>query len=386
MDKDEKIDINKEFFSNQKVVENYSLLEEIGVFSYVEHLSQKINDYKNLFVGALDIVNRPTINEILDATVWQISDYFLPSYIAFIWKPIQNREDITIKCYKNYKLVELNLHIESISSFEPFFAKFPEPVYFEFFTSVIGRDKNIQALEAIEPELIIPILGPSWLYGIVLLGNNILGDGFSPHELSFVENLMQFVSKSINSHLHYEQTLRDEKTGLFNNGFFMTRLNEEIVKVRRARTETSVIIMDVDHFKSFNDTYGHLAGDRVLETLAITLKQGVRVGDVPSRFGGEEFTVLLPDTEIDMALIVAERLRDMVQNMKVDWEPSLPQVTISLGISSFHRESNISAELVLERADAALYQSKKHGRNRTTLWDSDSFEKMDHKKQEGDLK
>ena len=376
MDKDDQIDINKQFLSSDKVVENYSLLEEIGVFSYVELLSQKINDYKNLFAGALDVVNRATISEIMDAAVSQISDNFLPTYIVFIWKPIRSRDDITIKCYKSNKPVDLNLEINSVSSFEPFFSKFPGPVNFKFFSSVIGSDENIKILETIEPELVIPILGQSGLYGIVLLGNNILGTGFTSKELTYLDNLMQFVSKAIKSHIYYEQTLRDEKTGLFNNSLFMTRLSEEVVRVRRSEAETSVIIMDVDHFKNFNDRFGHLAGDKVLETLAITIKKGVRVGDVPSRFGGEEFTVLLPDTKIDMAYIVAERLRDMVQNTKVDWEPALPQVTISLGVSSFSKETEASAEMVLERADMALYHSKKSGRNRTTLWETGKFEKM----------
>ena len=380
MDKEDKVEVNEQFLSSEKVLENHSLLEEIGVFSYIELLSQKINDYKNLFAGALDIVNRATISEIMDAAVGQISDNFLPSYITFIWKPIRSRDDITFKCYKSNQPVDINLEINSISSFEPFFSKFPGPVHFMFFSSVIGRNETIQALEAIEPELVIPILGQSGLYGIVLLGRNLLGTDYTSKELNYIENLMQFVSKAIKSHIYYEQTLRDEKTGLFNNGFFMTRLSEEVVRVRRSDAETSVIIMDVDHFKGFNDRFGHLAGDRVLETLAITLKKGVRVGDVPSRFGGEEFTVLLPDTKIDMAYIVAERLRDMVQNMEVDWEPALPQVTISLGVASFNKETEATPELVLERADVALYHSKKSGRNCTTLWEEGRFEKADQSK------
>ena len=128
------------------------------------------------------------------------------------------------------------------------------------------------------------------------------------------------------------------------------------------------MVMDVDKFKIFNDTYGHLAGDKVLESLAFTIKQAVRAEDIPSRFGGEEFTVLLPNTPRQTAWLVAERLRTAVAAMKVPWEPPLPQVTISLGLVSFDNRTNAAADDIISRADEALYQSKENGRNRTSVW------------------
>ena len=378
MDKPFGHDEAKVFFSSPKIIENFLLLQEAGVFSYIDSLDHEISTYKNLFAGALDIVNRTTISEIMDATVWQISDCFLPTSIVFLWKPLQNREDITIKCYKNYKIVDINLHVDSISAFEPFFVDHPEPVNYKFFSDEVGQSKALKSLDTVGPELIIPILGPSGLYGLVLVGRNILGDEYTQLELSFIQNLMSFVSKAIQNNLHYERTLRDQKTGLFNNGFFMTRLNEEIIRARRNNSETSIIIMDVDHFKFVNDDFGHLAGDKVLENLAITIKQGVRQGDVPSRFGGEEFTVLLPDTGAKMAWLVAERLRNMVKAMKVTWEPPLPAVTISLGVYTFDKTSQIQADEIIQRADKALYLSKAMGRNRSNVWD----ESLDDKIQE----
>jgi diguanylate cyclase (GGDEF)-like protein len=375
-----------DFLSYPKVVENYSLLQEIGVIAYIDSMDQEIKNYKNLFAGALDIVNRTNISEIIDAAVWQISDHFLPSLIVFLWKPLQNREGIAIKSYKSYKLVDLGLQIDNINIFEPFFQKHNEPVYFRDLCAEINNDPCLKPFEPAEPELVIPILGLSGLYGLVLLGRNILRDEYSQKELAFLQSIMSFVSKAIQNHLHYEQTLRDIKTGLYNNGFFMDRLNQEIVRAKRYQTETSIIIIDVDHFKGFNDTYGHLAGDRVLESLAITIKQGVRLGDVPSRFGGEEFTVLLPDTNREPAWIVAERLRVMVETMKVTWEPPLPQVTISLGVFTFNNATNITANEVIRRADKALYISKELGRNRTTVWGSGLLSRVRHLEEESKLK
>jgi diguanylate cyclase (GGDEF)-like protein len=366
-----KIEKQKPFFSSQGVIDNYSLLQDIGFFSHIDSLELEITNYKNLFKGALDIVNRTTIGEIMDATVRQISDRFLPSFITFLWKPLQNREDVTVRSYKHYQLVDLHLRVDNIDVFESFFKKKTEPVTFKKFSAEFSQNNTVISLDTVEPELIIPILGPSGLYGLVLLGRNALGAGYNATELLYIQNLMSFFSKAIQSNLHYERTLRDVKTGLYNYGFFMTRLNEEIVKAKRANTETSVVIIDVDHFKNFNDKFGHLAGDRFLESLAITLKQGVRLGDVPSRFGGEEFTVLLPNTGGDEAWQVAERLRTMVEELKVNWEPPLPRVTISLGIFTFDKKTNLSVDGVISRMDDALYLSKHQGRNRTTLWHAD---------------
>ena len=373
---------SESFLGSPKIVENYTLLREIGVFNHIDILDREIRNYKSLFSGALDIFNRTTIDEIMDATVWQISDHFLPSLIVFIWKPLQNREDVVVKSYKNYKSVDLGLKVDTISCFEEFFRVYPRPVSYEIFVYEMGEleTETVMSFSKIEPELVIPILGPSGLYGMVLLGQKILKDEYTLAELQYVQNLMSFVSTAIQNHLHYERTLRDTKTGLYNNGFFISRLNEEIARTRRTHTKASILMMDVDKFKNFNDTYGHIAGDRVLESLAITIKQGVRLEDVPSRFGGEEFTVLLPDTDRNHAYLTAERLRKMVSVMKVPWEPPLPQVTISLGVCTFGKDPELSAQDIINRADEALYQSKELGRNRTTVWGAGLFDKIQRMK------
>jgi diguanylate cyclase (GGDEF)-like protein len=112
------------------------------------------------------------------------------------------------------------------------------------------------------------------------------------------------------------------------------------------------------------------------------IKQGVRSEDVPSRFGGEEFTVLLPNSDRDTVWMVAERLRTSIAAMKVPWEPPLPQVTISLGVYTFDRNSDADAEEIIHRADEALYLSKERGRNRSTAWGSGLLFRIQHAKPE----
>jgi len=385
MKKDEVSTSSKKFFSNPKIIANYTLLQDIEVFSYIESLEQEINNLKTLSASVLDIVSRNTINEIIDTAVLQISDRLLPSVITFVWKPLQNTEDITVKCFKNYKSIDIRLQAESINIFEPYFLKHPEPVGFKQLCTEMNNDSVLKPFYLLEPELVIPILGISGLYGMALLGRSILGDEYSEKEISFLYDIMSFASKSIQNHLDYEQTLRDLKTGLYNKGFFMDRLNQEMIRAKHSQAETSIIIIDVDHFKNYNDTNGQLAGDKVLETLAITLKQGIRAEDVPSRFEGEKFAILLPETGRDLAWTVAERLRNMAGAMKITREPPLPKVTISLGVFTFNKALNISADEAIRRADKALDMSKKMGRNRTTAWGGGLLNRIQHLKAENKL-
>ncbi|GHV94215.1 diguanylate cyclase [Spirochaetia bacterium] len=372
----DKEEAEKEFLANPKIVENYSFLQGIGVFEFVNSLEREIRNYKTLLTRGLDIFNRTSIDEIMDATVWQISDHFLPSFITFLWKPIQTRDDITIKSYKNYKPVEVNINVDSIKPFEAFFQQFPRPINFDLLAFELKNDEAIEPFTSIEPEIVIPILGPFGLYGIIVVGRKILEGEYAQEELLFLQRLMSFVSQAIKNHLHYEHSLRDVKTGLYNHGFFMTRLNEEVSRTRRTGCASSMIVMDVDKFKNFNDHYGHLAGDKVLENLALVIKQSVRTDDIPSRFGGEEFTVLLPHTDKDTVWTVAERLRCSVAEMQVPWEIALPQVTISLGIFTFDQDSEVESADIIRRADEALYLSKEQGRNRSTMWSPDLMSTM----------
>ena len=369
-------DAKKEFLANPKVLENYSLLQECGIFTYVDSLNREIRNYKSLLTRGLDIFNRTSIDDIMDATVWQISDHFLPSLIAFLWKPNQHKESITIKAYRNYKPVELGFSLNTIAPFEAFFRQYPAPINFELLAYQLKNDEAIDVFRSIEPEIVVPILGQMGLYGLIVIGRKILENDYTNEELQFLRQLMSFVSQAIKNYLHYEHSVRDVKTSLYNHGFFMTRLTEEVARSRRVGYTSSIIVMDVDKFKNFNDSYGHLAGDQVLEYLAAAIKQGVRVDDIPSRFGGEEFTVLLPNTDRANTLMVAERLRTSVAAMMIPWKVPLPQVTISLGVCTFEKSVDADAAEIIRRADEALYLSKERGRNRTTMWGSGLMFKM----------
>ncbi len=356
------------FLSNPNILEHYSLLESLGIFAHIDDLKRDIRNYESLLSSAAEVFNRTTIDEILETTVRQISDKFLPSFLVFLWRPLQNRPDLLIKGYRNFKIFDFPLKIDTLQPFEDFFQRYPRPINFDLLEYQLNDPEASASLDELHPEIVMPILGPSGLYGLILVGPKLLEDQYMPAELSFLDRLMSFASLAIQNSLHYEHSVRDGKTGLFNHGYFMLRLNDEIARTARIGHPFSVIVMDVDKFKNFNDNFGHLAGDAVLERIAAAIRDNVRVQDIPSRFGGEEFTVLLPETGHKAALVVAERLRTAVAATTVPWETPLPQITISAGLASIQNQSPVTAEEMIRRADEALYLSKKRGRNQTTTW------------------
>ncbi len=155
----------------------------------------------------------------------------------------------------------------------------------------------------------------------------------------------------------------DPMTGLYNYRFFVSCLQQEMEKTKRTGNPTSLIMIDVDFFKSINDTYGHIVGDSVLRFVAQSIKQSVRTTDVVCRYGGEEFAVILPGTYLDSAVSAAERIRKTVEESSIGVGRTRIKVTISLGVASFEATSSESLDEFVNRADRCLLEAKKNGRN-----------------------
>jgi diguanylate cyclase (GGDEF)-like protein len=161
-----------------------------------------------------------------------------------------------------------------------------------------------------------------------------------------------------------DSTLRDPMTGLNNRRFLEEYVETLVASVQRKRTHVAILMLDLDYFKMVNDTYGHDAGDAVLKALSNVLKQSVRASDLVIRYGGEEFLIILVDSEGEAADRVAENIRLAVENLKVQVSGIVLQKTISIGISDFPTDSDTFWQAV-KFADVALYQAKEQGRNRT---------------------
>ncbi|NMF95885.2 GGDEF domain-containing protein [Aromatoleum toluolicum] len=158
----------------------------------------------------------------------------------------------------------------------------------------------------------------------------------------------------------------DALTGLYNRRHMEYVLTTEHSRSARTKAPFAVLMFDIDHFKKFNDTYGHEQGDRVLQAVARTFRDSLRKYDTPCRYGGEEFIGILPQTNLDGGMAVAERLRCEVENLVVDGL----KVTISIGVSAYADTGTESVDQLIHAADQALYRSKAGGRNCVTRADS----------------
>jgi diguanylate cyclase len=161
------------------------------------------------------------------------------------------------------------------------------------------------------------------------------------------------------------EILTDPLTSLANRKFFDEAIAKTIAAAHARREPLSLMLTDIDHFKKFNDSYGHLTGDQVLRLVAIAVKQNVKGQDISARYGGEEFAVILPNTALRSALTVADQIRRTVMNkelMKRSTGEHLGRVTMSIGVATLGQSE--SPQALIERADVCLYAAKRSGRNR----------------------
>ncbi len=159
-----------------------------------------------------------------------------------------------------------------------------------------------------------------------------------------------------------QQAIRDPLTGLLNRRFFEEAIQKEVAHARRKKQAITILILDIDEFKRVNDTYGHAAGDAVLEALGSTLNQQTRVEDFAVRLGGEEFLILMTEMRLDQGMKRAEEIRSLIEDLKIEFEGALIQVTVSIGAAEYP-SSSTSMRDVMRKADQAMYRAKFKGRN-----------------------
>jgi diguanylate cyclase (GGDEF)-like protein len=195
-----------------------------------------------------------------------------------------------------------------------------------------------------------------------------LSNGLYSHEdIELVMGLAGQASIIIeNAQLYTQATIRantDGLTELYNHRQFHERLEQEIARGSRFGAVFSIIMLDIDLFKVYNDIYGHLAGDQILRQMGELIRSSIRKLDIPFRYGGEEFTVILPEARLDNAYKIAERIRKTVES---EASSKAMPVTVSVGVASWPSDG-ITREELIGCADAALYRAKQSGRNRTCL-------------------
>ncbi len=211
-----------------------------------------------------------------------------------------------------------------------------------------------------------PFMHKGNIAGILYMENNLSTNAFTSERLNMLRMFSAQAAISIENARLFELATTDGMTKLYVHRYFQLLLDKEIKRSSRHNKKLSLIMMDIDNFKSFNDTYGHQLGDEVLKNVAQVVKKNTRAEDVSARYGGEEFVVILPETDTRQAMIAAEKIRASVAALEIPYEDKKLRVTISLGVSTFPEHAT-EKEALIHAADTALYTAKRAGKNCVSL-------------------
>lgn len=349
------------------IIQNYVLLQELGIFKEFDLLNRKIQNLEELLLNATDIFGKGSLDELIEIVTNCLIEKFIPSYLVFVLQENKATKPRHF-AFRNLKQVSAPIEITRLQPYEVFFTKYPHILSFPLFEYQFANPEESDRLLPAKPEIIVPVLGISGLYGIILFSTKVVGPGYSTDELEYIDRLMKFTSIAIQNNIHYKNSVTDTKTGLYNSSFFIQRLTEEKARAERYKTKFCILILDLDFFKNLNDQYGHIAGDVVLQGVSQAIRDTIRKSDIPARFGGEEFTILLCETDKLVGYTVAERLRKNIEDLRIKVGENELRVTVSIGCSGYDGKSTSNFQELIEQADIALYRSKAEGRNKTTVY------------------
>lgn len=254
-----------------------------------------------------------------------------------------------------------------------------EGMSFEIITSdareKLGFDPYLTQLK-LERFATVPVKAKNTVVGIIVVDNIITNECIDKDDIWLLTLFANQAGLAIENARLYEKTLltsyRDSLTGLWNHGYFHYILSLQTSLSDMNKKPVSLLFIDIDHFKNYNDNIGHPAGDVVLKTVADILKVNVKEGDIVARYGGEEFACILPETNKDTAYYIAEGLRKEIEAHKFSNQEVQPlkKITISAGIATYSDDAD-SSKTLIDYADTALYAAKRQGRNRVVAYTSD---------------
>lgn len=249
----------------------------------------------------------------------------------------------------------------------------------EIVSSIFKKQKELKnKLDLlIENILVISVLITFFSVFVMLIISNKLKDIFEAYKNRIIEinkSLEKKVKKRTRELENSKEKLKrmalhDPLTDLHNRRYFDTMMKNLLSTSQRSREPLCLILLDIDHFKKVNDTYGHDVGDIVLKELATTLKYMLRESDIIARVGGEEFAIIFPSTNLEGAYKISEKIREKVENLEIKIKEKTPiKFTISIGLSVFDKKVDKTTETIAKRADKALYEAKNSGRNRVVIF------------------
>ncbi len=230
------------------------------------------------------------------------------------------------------------------------------------------RDAIKQLSKLNESLLLVPLKAKGRINGILVMGPKSDGEAYLAEEKAFLSDLASLAAIAVENARLYELATVDMMMKLKIHHFFQTRLREEMELARETGQPLALLLTDIDHFKKFNDTYGHQIGDLVLKEVAKVLINSARGKDLAARYGGEEFALIAPGRDLNAALGIAEKYRERIEKLSVknptDKGHKILKVTVSVGVAVFDPKADADNKYLIERTDQALYAAKHAGRNR----------------------
>ncbi len=327
-------------------------------------LEKMVFDLQNLIEIALSLSSNLEFDSLVESLLYICIGQMIVDKVAIFLHSNFENDDLTVYMSRGYTLSE-NTKISEKSLLTEYLRANHGILNAEKARVLMSDDNHCADLyKILVPEIIIPLKSKNSLNGLIFLSKKIMGTPYTEQEFLFLDKLAKFASIAVENSRLYRMATLDRMTGLYIHHYFKERLSEEIKRAERSDLPLTLIMADIDHFKNVNDTYGHQQGDIIIKEIAALIHQNIRSFDIASRYGGEEFAIILTDSDINTAYHIAERLRKKIEEHNFPAEKTPIRITISMGIAQYNPSIDKNEEMLLKRSDTALYAAKAQGRNR----------------------
>jgi two-component system cell cycle response regulator len=332
-------------------------------------LRKKIYDLHNIFDVSFELHSILDIHRLINSTLLFIIGQFSCKSVAFFYTSKKTEQRLTILNAKGFYQSEIeNITIERSDPLLNYLREKQVPILFKDIPENLTQSTGYNILNRLHINLLSYILVHKKGESLICLGPTVKKESYTVNELEILSTINNIVSVALSNASLYDEVTQlsytDGMTELHNYRYFEMRLKEEVIRHTRNQQDVSLIILDVDHFKNYNDTLGHPAGDEVLKKIAFLLKDTIRENDIVARYGGEEFAIIAPSNGKKDIKILAERVRKNIEKYPFPHRNIQPsgQITISVGTATLPLDATDTTDLI-RKADTALYTAKNLGRN-----------------------